>query len=176
MSKSAETPAGHPDAGVAPRRSFLNWLWGVLGLGVLAQGTWLLFSFLQPRRRKTLSGEFGTVISAGDVDGFVRSTVTAFPRGRFYLVRLEDGGFLAVSRECTHLGCTVPWDAEAKIFRCPCHASVFDIRGDAVHAPASRALDLFAVEIENNVLFVDTGQRTRRSAFQPSQAVYPTLT
>ena len=49
----------------------------------------------------------------------VGGTVSAFPAGQFYLVRLKDGGFLALHRECTHLGCTVPWVAERARFACP---------------------------------------------------------
>jgi cytochrome b6-f complex iron-sulfur subunit len=156
-----------------PRRSFLNWIWGGLGLAVLAEMAWLAAAFLRPRRREVRGGGFGAVIDAGPVERFARGTVTAFPRGRFYLARLEDGGFLALSRECTHLGCTVPWDEKEGVFQCPCHASVFDIRGDAVHAPATRALDCFRVEIENNIVKVDTGRRVRRGAFRSSQAAYP---
>ena len=43
-------------------------------------------------------------------------------------VCLEDGGFLALHRQCTHLGCTVPWVPARQAFVCPCHASAFDIR------------------------------------------------
>ena len=177
MQHSAETQSKrHEPPGDPPRRSFLNWIWGGLGLAVLAEVVWLAAAFLRPRRRKVRAGDFGTAIPAGHVDGFARNTVTAFPRGRFYLARLEDGGFLAFSRECTHLGCTVPWDEKERVFRCPCHASVFDIRGNAVHAPATRALDMFKVAIENNTITVDTGRRMRRSVFHGGQAVYPPKT
>ena len=88
-------------------------------------------------------------------------------------VRLEDGGFLAISRKCTHLGCTVPWVEEDKRFACPCHGSTFDITGNVIQAPAPRALDLFPVTIENNVVKVNTGKRIKRSAFRASQVTYP---
>ena len=77
-----------------------------------------------------------------------------------------------MSRQCTHLGCTVPWDDEQKKFICPCHASAFDITGDVLSAPATRALDLFTVDIENNMVRVDTGKRIKRSQFRPEQVVY----
>ncbi len=177
MPHTVENRINHdPPAEEAPRRSFLNWIWGGLGLAVLAEMVWLAGAFLRPRRRAVRGGGFGAVIDAGPVERFTRGSVTAFPRGRFYLARLEDGGFLALSRECTHLGCTVPWDEKEGVFRCPCHASVFDIRGDAIHAPATRALDLFQVDIENDTVRVDTGRRRRRSAFQASQAAYPART
>jgi len=154
------------------RRGFLNRLWTALGLIVLAEFVWLAVSFLRPRKPKTARGDFGGVIPAGPVESFAAATVTAFPRGQFYLARLEDGGFLAISRQCTHLGCTVPWVEEEKRFACPCHGSSFDITGGVVHAPAPRALDLFPVLIENNFVRVNTGKRIRRSAFEATQVTY----
>jgi cytochrome b6-f complex iron-sulfur subunit len=99
------------------------------------------------------------------------STVTAFPAGRFYLARLTDGGFLALGRECTHLGCTVPWSRSEGLFVCPCHASTFDITGQVLGPPATRPLDLLAVRIENGVVKVDPVQRTRRGEFRADQVV-----
>jgi cytochrome b6-f complex iron-sulfur subunit len=86
---------------------------------------------------------------------------------------LGDGGLLALSCKCTHLGCTVPWVEKEKKFLCPCHASAFDITGNVISAPAPRALDIFPVSIENNSVKVDTGKRIKRSGFEPKQVVYP---
>ena len=154
------------------RRGLLNKIWAALGLVVLAEFVWLVVSFLRPRKPGTEQGDYGTVIVAGSAEGFARNTVTAFPRGQFYLARLEDGGFLAISRKCTHLGCTVPWVEDDNRFACPCHGSTFDITGSVVQAPAPRALDLFPVTIENNVVRVNTGKRIKRSEFQASQVAY----
>ncbi len=155
-----------------PRRVFLLKLW--LGLGVLAiaEMIWVVFSFLKPRPAATQQNA-EAIITAGRVDEFKPNSVTAFPRGHFYLVRLEDGGFLALSRRCTHLGCTVPWQAGESRFVCPCHASVFDISGAVIQSPAPRAMDLFAVRIENDNVRVDIGRPIKRSGFHKQQAVYP---
>jgi cytochrome b6-f complex iron-sulfur subunit len=161
-----------PEGG-EPRRSFLNRLWVALGLVAAAEFVWLTVSYLRPRKPRSEGGEFGTVIAAGPVEAFARGTVTAFPRGQFYLTCLEDGGFLAISRKCTHLGCTVPWVEDDKCFACPCHGSSFDITGNVLHAPAPRALDLFPVTIENNVVKVDTARRVKRSEFRTAQVTYP---
>jgi Rieske Fe-S protein len=154
------------------RRSLLNKIWAALGLVVLAELVWLVVSFLRPRKPGTEQGDYGAVIPAGSAEGFARNTVTAFPRGQFYLACLEDGGFLAISRKCTHLGCTVPWVEDDHRFACPCHGSTFDITGSVIQAPAPRALDLFPVTIENNVVRVNTGKRIKRSEFQASQVAY----
>jgi len=154
------------------RRSFLNKLWVALGVVVLAEFVWLIVSFLRPRRPRVKRGDFGTVIPAGSAEDFAPNTVAAFPRGQFYLARLEDGGFLAISRTCTHLGCTVPWVEDEKRFACPCHASTFDITGNVINSPAPRALDLFPVVIENNVVKVNTDKRIKRSEFRATQVTY----
>lgn len=37
-----------------------------------------------------------------------------------------DGDIVAYSGLCTHMGCPVAYDAERKVFKCPCHYSTFD--------------------------------------------------
>lgn len=165
-------PAATETAAVLPRRNFLMKLWFGLGLVAVGELVWIVTSFLRPRRSPTPDGDFGAIVTAGPVDGFPRNSVTAFPRGHFYLARLADGGFLAISRRCTHLGCTVPWIAEDNQFLCPCHSSAFDIRGAVIRAPAPRPLDIYPLTIENEVVRVDTGRTIRRSGFKPEQVTY----
>jgi len=153
------------------RRNFLRRVWWVLGGIALAELAWVGLAFVRPRRARTSKEGFGGIITAGPVDKFAPNSVTAFREGRFYLARLEDGGFLALSRKCTHLGCTVPWDAQKGEFACPCHSSAFDIRGAVTNPPAPRPLDLFAVRIENGILKVDTGKPIARHQFDPSQVI-----
>lgn len=153
------------------RRSFLWKTWiGLAVVGVI-EAVWVAVDFLRPRRRP-LADET-SVVTAGPVDRFAPDSITAFPEGRFYLARLGDGGFLAVSRECTHLGCTVPWVDEEHRFICPCHSSAFDMRGDVIRPPAPRALDLFEVRIENRIVKVNTANVVRRSSFDSRQVTRP---
>jgi cytochrome b6-f complex iron-sulfur subunit len=144
-------------------------VWQVLGGVAAAELVWIAVSFLRPRKSRAGAADGAGVIVAGPVERFESNSVTAFRAGKFYLVRLEDGGFLALHRKCTHLGCTVPWIAEEHRFACPCHASAFDIRGDLLGPPAPRPLDLFAVRIENGIVKVDTSRSIRRPSFKPAQ-------
>jgi cytochrome b6-f complex iron-sulfur subunit len=155
------------------RRSFLRRLWLVLGFVALAEFVGVGVAFLRPRRPKVGRAKTGGIVTAGAADSFEPGSVRAFREGRFYLARLSDGGFLALSRTCTHLGCTVPWVAEEEAFQCPCHSSSFDIRGDVVEPPAPRALDLYPVSIENGIVKVDTSEAKKRKRFDPSQVTYP---
>jgi cytochrome b6-f complex iron-sulfur subunit len=148
------------------RRSFLSRLAVLLGSLAVFEAGWITASFLGPRRRRASSEEEPGVEVAGPVERFAPGSVTAFRKGQFYLARLEDGGFLALHRKCTHLGCTVPWIPDEQRFACPCHASAFDIRGDVLNAPAPRPLDLFPVRIENGIVKVDTTEPIRRATFE----------
>jgi cytochrome b6-f complex iron-sulfur subunit len=154
--------------GAAPRRRFLVVAWLGLAAVALVQYLGVVVDFLRPRRQRT-PGDGGAVVVAGPVERFELNSVSAFPEGKFYLVRLEDGGFLALSRVCTHLGCTVPWSTEEQRFTCPCHSSTYDIRGDVLSPPAPRALDLYPVRIENQIVKVVTGTTVRRNSFESAQ-------
>jgi cytochrome b6-f complex iron-sulfur subunit len=165
--KSKQTgSAGVSGAGMT-RRSFFARLWIVIGGAVLVEYALIAADFLRPHRRDEEEG-VGVVV-AGPQERFEPGSVTAFPEGKFYLCRLEDGGFLALSRRCTHLGCTVPWDSARSLFVCPCHASSFDITGEVLSPPAPRPLDLYPVRIENGVVKVNTAERIKRTGYQPQQ-------
>ena len=151
------------------RRNFLKLAWGTLGVAALGEGAWVTYRFLSP---KVVTGEFGGVFTVGSVADFPPGSVTPVNAGRFYLIRLEDGGFLALYRKCTHLGCAVPWDQASGQFVCPCHASAFEVDGTVVNPPAPRPLDRFPVTIENDVITVDTGEPIQRDHAQPGDVVY----
>ncbi|MGB5746602.1 MAG: ubiquinol-cytochrome c reductase iron-sulfur subunit [Desulfobacterales bacterium] len=171
VKKKSEQASGNQQK--PSRRNFLNKLWIILGFLALAEFIAVAVAFLRPGKSNALQELDDTVFIGGPVDKYVPNSVTAFVRGRFYLARLEDGGFLALSRKCTHLGCTLPWVEKENKFVCPCHASAFDITGNVISAPAPRALDIYAVFIENNIVKVDTGQRFKRNEFQAKQVTYP---
>ena len=155
------------------RRSFLNKLWLALGIVALAEFFAVAFAYFRPGKPEARRENADLIISAGAVNTFLPESVTAFVRGRFYLARLADGGFLALSRKCTHLGCTVPWVEKEKRFACPCHASAFDITGNVISPPAPRPLDIHPITIENDIVKVDTGRTIKRSEFKADQVVYP---
>ena len=159
--------------GASTRRSLLTKLWVLLGIVALAEIISLVFAFLKPRKPRISATDLDSIIIVGPVGKFLPGTVTAFVRGKFYLTRLANGGFLALSRTCTHLGCTVPWVSKENKFICPCHSSEFDITGEVISPPAPRALDIYQVIIENNIVKVDTSKRKKRSGFTAGQLVYP---
>ena len=118
-------------------------------------------------------GEFGGSFNLGNYDQYPAGSVTPVEAGRFYLARLKDGGFLAIYRRCTHLGCAVPYDPATQEFICPCHGSAFTAEGDVLNPPAPRPLDLFALTInESGEITVDTSSPIERDHTNPTDIVY----
>lgn len=54
-------------------------------------------------------------------------------------------GVYAVSRTCTHLGCTLNLLLEEGVFACPCHQSRFTLNGKVIKGPAQKDLPQFEV-------------------------------
>ncbi len=63
------------------------------------------------------------------------------------LLRGEDGSLKALSLVCTHLACTVSWNAEKKEFYCPCHEGFFDAEGKVISGPPPASLERWKVEV-----------------------------
>lgn len=151
------------------RRDFLGTAWAVSGMIAVGGAAGMTVAFLSPR---VGAGEFGGVFEVGPVSDFPNGSVTPVVEGRFYLVRQDDGGFVALYHKCTHLGCAVPWNPEIGQFVCPCHASAFEKDGQVLNPPAPRPLDRFPVLIEDGIVRVDTGTTITRDRTSPDDAVY----
>ncbi len=51
-----------------------------------------------------------------------------------------NGKFSVFAQNCSHLGCSVAFNQNAKTFDCPCHGSRFHIDGTVLHGPAAYPL------------------------------------
>lgn len=122
--------------------------------------------------KTTTSTKKTNLFNAGKADSFENNKLYPFLTGQFFLKRFEDGGFLAMSIKCTHLGCVVNTNSKTGGFNCPCHASQFNKFGEVLAAPATRPLDIFPITIEKGELLIDTSKPTRRTSFNKSQLTY----
>ena len=157
---------------VQSRREFLNKMWKGLGILAVIEFAAVFFGFLFSGKNENENLKPLQLFDAGDINLFQSNSVTIFRGGRFYLVRLSDGGFLALSIRCTHLGCSINWEEDKNRFVCPCHASAFEINGNVQNPPAPSALDYFPVVIQNGKVMVDIGTKLSRDRFSKEQAAY----
>ena len=81
-------PNNTPPQEIPTRRNFLKWAWAGLGALVVAEAGVMSVAFSLPR---IAEGDFGSVVTAGQVEDFPPNSVTPFNQSRFYLSRLEDG-------------------------------------------------------------------------------------
>ena len=157
---------------VESRRVFLQKLWKGLGVVASVEVIAVFFGFLFSGKKVDQTLKPKQLIEAGNAESFQKNSVTVFRGGRFYLARLLDGGFIALSLRCTHLGCSINWEEDKKRFICPCHSSSFYINGEVQNPPAPSALDHFPILIENGIVKVDIGTKLARTRFDKSQITY----
>ena len=82
------------------------------------------------------------VISDRQADGWYESR-----KQTVVYVDKEGDGYRALLSTCSHLGCKVNWDSEAKHFKCPCHGGVYDREGRVLSGPPPRPLQRVAVRL-----------------------------
>jgi glycine/D-amino acid oxidase-like deaminating enzyme/nitrite reductase/ring-hydroxylating ferredoxin subunit len=118
-----------------------------------------------PNRIKPVAGFNNFVKEAADVVGqFVKSVLPKekleamvdLAPGEGKVVRYEghavalykddNGKIYAVSPACTHIKCTVNWNASEKSWDCPCHGSRFSCEGQVLTAPARKDLQVINLE------------------------------
>ena len=122
------------------RRGFikkgLSWVAYTLGAAVLA---YPVFSFMRFRktRKKTVVFHPDEQLAAAN-----------FKKGVYLIKKAAD--FNALSARCTHLGCTINYDAVSRQFKCPCHGSLFAISGKWISGPAKKDLTTVPVKREAN--------------------------
>ena len=169
MKKTVIKTGGIKESG---RRDFLKKAWMILGAVAAGELVYFFISLLKPSRELNKSKPGSTVRVIGDIDDFLPGTVTPDRINKLFIVRESDGGFLALSLICPHLGCSVLWNESKKQFDCPCHSSAFDKYGVVINSPAPRPLDYYPVLLEAGKVKVDVSQKAKRRKFETSQLTY----
>ena len=140
------------------RRRFLaaaiNTIQGIIGgtLAVVLGGAIIGPSFLRRRETWLKAGSLDALneneptpvtIRVARQDGYTQTV----ERQVVFLVKSGDG-VKALSSTCTHLGCRVSWDPEAKQLKCPCHGGVYDRTGAVVAGPPPAPLASLMTRID----------------------------
>jgi len=154
------------------RRDFLKNSWKILGIIAAVEFSIFTINLLRPLKGKNQSKSMSATKIVGNVEDFQVNTVTTDRANKLLMVREADGGFLALSLTCPHLGCLVSWDETKNQFICPCHASAFDKVGNLINSPAPRPLDYFPIMIEAGKIKIDFSKKTKRTKFETNQLTY----
>lgn len=159
-------PERTTDASSPTRRRFLRWATGIGGLlSAILAGIPTLRAFLWPTFRRSPATDW---IKLGPPDlfdlkvptnvDFVETLNDAWVENRVLRnvwVYSEDGvTFVVYSGRCTHLGCSFAYDKDKRLFRCPCHEGVFDVKtGTVLGGPPPRALDHLETKLDDGILY-----------------------
>jgi Rieske Fe-S protein len=135
------------------RREALKAGWKVGGGLLVVAAGWTSVEALRP----LAADEGGGLIKLGAGD-FAEGTATFIREGRCYVTNVQ-GQLFALSQQCPHLGCRVPYCESSGQFECPCHGSVFDAAGEWLSGPSPRGLDRFEIREAPGGLVVDVTRK-----------------
>ena len=146
-------PDPRPPAGVSRRL-----VSALLGVGIFSTITGFAgaaFAYLWPSARvggtDVLVGATGPVDPAGI--GHDESVVGRSRLGKVLVIRKREE-LIGLQATCTHLGCTVAWNADSQQIECPCHGARYNLRGDVLRGPARDPLGRVDVTIEQGAIRV----------------------
>jgi len=174
--------SGNPDVPDLGRRQFMNLLtFGTITGTVLGAAYPVIKYFIPPS-----SGGSGGGVTAKDalgkdvnINAFLeehsaaeRVLVQGLKGDPTYLVVTDEGGSIesyGINSICTHLGCVVPWNANANKFMCPCHGSQYDYQGKVVRGPAPLSLALTHADVteDDNVVLTNWEETDFRTGDNP---------
>ncbi|MBK6284285.1 MAG: Rieske (2Fe-2S) protein [Draconibacterium sp.] len=75
-------------------------------------------------------------------------------KGDIIIIRSTDSVYVALSKVCTHQGCTVTYNSGNNNLPCPCHGSLYTINGTVVNGPAPDPLKRYDVKKNGNILTI----------------------
>jgi len=97
----------------------------------------------------------GITIDLTDAAFAKLKTVGGFEyKGDIIIIRSSDTVYVALSKVCTHQGCTVAYNSSNNNLPCPCHESLYTINGTVVNGPAPNPLKKYDVKQNGNILTI----------------------
>ena len=135
------------------RRQFGNLFLGGSFLATLAAFLFPVVRYVLPPKQAEAGQKR---VAAGKVKDFSPNSGRIFKFGPTpaMLVNTAEGQLLAFSAVCTHLTCTVTYDSASGTLYCPCHNGRFDMSGRVVAGPPPAPLEVYAVEVVGEDIFV----------------------
>jgi Rieske Fe-S protein len=117
-----------------PRRRFLN---GFLGGSFAALAVAVIYPVLRYISPPRIAEAVTNRVLASKVSDLAETGWKIFPFGSDpgILIRTAQGQYKAFSAKCTHLSCTVQYEADVQRIWCACHNGWYDLNGKNVAGP-----------------------------------------
>lgn len=148
------------------RRQFLNFLTGATVAATAGSAFYTASQFFMPPAETTEAGgaivakdRLGNPIPAAQLlteTPGTRALVAGLAGEPTYLTVTDDNTLdvIGIVDNCTHLGCTFPWNPTDQQFQCPCHGSLYAPDGTVVRGPAPLPLKIVRVAVIDNRILI----------------------
>ncbi len=123
------------------RRDFLGKVLPGLGILALAFPFYYFVEYLNTKKRIEIP-----------IDE-LNKPITFFDEYKIFIIK-NRFGYKIFDAHCTHMGCIVNYDDKNKLFECPCHGSVFNLKGERLKGPARKPLKQLTFKIVRNNLVI----------------------
>jgi cytochrome b6-f complex iron-sulfur subunit len=132
------------------RRSFLRSGVGIAGLVYIGASFYPVYRYLVDPAEKAAAEAAVKEIDLPGMDTLPKgaSSMFRFAGKPGLLIHHEEGEWTAFSAVCTHLACTVEFQAVEKRIHCACHGGTYDMKtGKNIAGPPPRPLTKYNVEV-----------------------------
>ena len=146
-------PAQAHSEGSTSRRSFLNYILGLSGLGLLGSILYPVLQFILPPK---LSEAIQSNVVAGKVGELKPNSGKVFKFGNRpgILIMMASGELRAFSAVCAHLQCTVQYRSDLSMIWCACNNGRFNLNGEVTSGPPPRPLEQYKVSLRGDDIVV----------------------
>jgi Rieske Fe-S protein len=128
------------------RRRFVNLFFGGSFLATLGAFLYPVVRFLLPPKQTEAAAKKVVAAKVGELPPNA-AKVFKFGSAAGMLINTADGKLLAFSATCTHLTCTVTYQADTSTMYCPCHNGRFDLAGQVISGPPPAPLEAYQVDV-----------------------------
>jgi Rieske Fe-S protein len=144
------------------RRTFLGWWIAGLLTATVITGLLPILVFFWPappkgQKKGPITVSLSTPLDQLPDESATKFTAPTSPNSAFIMANgggdnapgdLAFGGYVVktggsttvFAQNCSHLGCSINFNQDAKTFDCPCHGSRFYLNGQVLHGPAAYPL------------------------------------
>jgi cytochrome b6-f complex iron-sulfur subunit len=147
------------------RRQLLNFLTGAAVATTTGAALKPIAQFFIPPREISEGGgilakdKLGNPIPASQIlaePPGTRALIAGLAGEPTYLIVQENNTLdkMGIVDNCTHLGCTFPWNPNDQQFQCPCHGSLYAPDGTVVRGPAPLPLKIVHVTVKDDAIWL----------------------
>nr|WP_321356514.1 Rieske (2Fe-2S) protein [uncultured Draconibacterium sp.] len=101
----------------------------------------------EPNTDVTIDLTSSTYEDLGTIGGYAYA-------GNIMIFRTSENTYLALSKICTHQGCTVAYVHTDGDVLCPCHSSRYTTAGAVINGPATASLKKYNVQKDGDILTI----------------------